>query len=130
MISTFLCAAAQHIIYATPNVYSFCKLRADMGCSLEWDRWKKGFQRAQQIQGLSRDGHHYSHLAVSAMERMEDKDLPKISGAELPEKNGGDKLFKPKASNDSYGAGIGDTKAAPAVKKRRLGNSLSEISVC
>ena len=50
-----------------------------MGCSLEWDRWKKGFQRAQQIQGLSRDGHYYSHLAVLAMERMEEKDLPKIS---------------------------------------------------
>lgn len=68
------------------------------------------------------------------MERMEERDLPKISQsfadlvAELQEMTGSDKLLKLKAL-DPFEAGIWDLKAAPAVKKRRLGNSLSEISV-
>lgn len=69
---------AQHIIYAMPDVYSICKLRADIGCTLEWDVCQNGFKRARKIQGISKDALWYSHLAVAAMERMEERDLPKV----------------------------------------------------
>lgn len=73
-----LCAAAQHVIYAAPNVYYYCKTRAKLGNTFKWDEWIKGFQRARDIPRLSKDAHRYSHLAMAAMER-EEKDLPKSS---------------------------------------------------
>lgn len=74
-----------------------------MGCLLEWAVWKKEFERARQIQGLSRDALWYSHKAVKAMERIEERGLPKISQSsadsvlKLLEKSGSDKLLKLKA---------------------------------
>ena len=69
---------------------------------------KKGFKRARQIQGISKDAHWYSHLAIAAaIERIEERDLPKIpqSFVELQEKSGGDKMLGLKGL-DLCGTGI------------------------
>lgn len=29
---SFLCAVAQHVIYAAPNAYYYCKTRVELGC--------------------------------------------------------------------------------------------------
>ena len=58
-ISIFLCAAAQHVIYATPDVRYYCETRVKLGNTWKWDEWKEGFQRAREIPGLSKDAHRY-----------------------------------------------------------------------
>lgn len=39
-ISTSLCAVVQYVIYAKPEHY--CKKRAKLGSTFEWDEWKNG----------------------------------------------------------------------------------------
>lgn len=91
------------------------------------------FQRARAFPGLSKGAHRYSHLAVAAMER-EERDLPKSLQnymkfvVELHKKSGSKKLLKLKGP-DPYKDGTEDRNGAPAVKKRRLENSFSEIGV-
>lgn len=111
-ISISLCAAAQYVIYATPDVYYYCKTRAKLGSTFEWDEWKKAFQRARAFPGLSKDAHRYSHLAVAAMER-EERGLPKSLQnymklvVELHEKSGSKRLLKLKGT-DPWKDGTGD----------------------
>lgn len=104
------------------------------GNTLKWDEWKKGFRRAPQIPGLSKDANSYSRLVVAAMKKMGRRDRFKIRGnylkliADLEEMSDRKRLLKLEGS-DPYQGEMWDRNAAPPMKKPRLEKRASRKSV-